>query len=93
MKGGEIVRLGFRPADELHAAVLPEEELGAAELAVVVEAHGVAVGPGVEDDEPVPPVDFGQLAVDGEFVVVFTEGAGNVVSVVMGAFSLPATAM
>ena len=55
---GEVVVQCFGAADELHVAVLLQQEFRAAELAVVVEAHGVAVGAGVEDDEAVVDLDF-----------------------------------
>ena len=47
---GEVVLRRFRAADELYRAVLPQQQLRRAKLAVVVVAHGVAVGPGVVDD-------------------------------------------
>ena len=55
---GEVVVDGFGAANELHVAVLLQQEFRAAELAVVVEAHGMAVGAGVEDDEAVANLDF-----------------------------------
>ena len=81
---GEVVVKRLGAADELDAAVLAEQELGAPELAVVVEAHRTAVRAGVMDDDEVADVDFRQHTVDGEFVVVLAERARDVVFVVAG---------
>ena len=74
---------GFGAADEGDAVVFVEEKFSAAEFAVVVEAHGVAVSAGVVDDEEVAFFDRWQFALDGEFVAVFAEAADNVVNMVM----------
>ena len=82
VEGGEVVAQGFGAADEFDAAVFSQKQLRASELAVVVESHGVAVCARVVDDDAVADVDLGQLAVDGEFVVVLAERAGDVVDMV-----------
>lgn len=74
---------GFGAADEGDAVVFVQEELSAAELAVVVEAHGVAVGTGVVDDEEVAFFDRWQFALDGKFVAVFAEATDDVVNVIV----------
>ena len=48
------------------------DSFGAAQLAVVVVAHGRAVGTGIVDVEHVPDVDLGQHPVDGKLVVVLS---------------------
>ena len=65
-------------------AVLAEQDLGAAELAVVVVAHGGAVGTGVVDVDQVTDVDLGQHPVNGELVVVLAQAADHIVLVVAG---------
>ena len=59
-----------------------EQEFSRTELAVVVEAHGMAVCACVVDDQDVAVVDFRQAAVDGEFIAVFAERTGDVIDVV-----------
>ena len=59
-----------------------QEDLGRSQLAVVVVAHGEAVGTGVVDADDVADLDGRQAAVDGELVVVLAEAAGDVVDVV-----------
>ena len=51
--GGKVILRGLGPADEPDAAVRLEEQLGGAQLAVVVVAHGKAVGASVVDDQQV----------------------------------------
>ena len=65
-------------------AVLAQQHFGAAQLAVVVVAHGRAVGTGIVDVEHVPDVDLGQHPVDGKLVVVLAQAAHHVVHVVAG---------
>ena len=84
---------GLGAADEAVRAVLAEQDLGAAELAVVVVAHGGALGTGVVDVDQVTDVDLGQHPVNGELVVVLAQAADHIVLVVAGAFSLPSTVM
>ena len=59
-----------------------EQQFGAPELAVVVEAHRAAVRTRVVDDNAVADVDLRQLAVDGKLIVVLAERARDVVDVV-----------
>ena len=61
-----------------------EQDLGAAELAVVVVAHGGAVGTGVVDVDQVDDVDPGQHPVNGELVIVLAQAADHIVLVVAG---------
>src|SRR5699024_7783427 len=70
IEGGEVVRRGLGAADELVRAALHQQHLGAAQFAVVVVAHGEAVGAGVVDDHHVADLDLGQGAVHSELVVV-----------------------
>ena len=49
VKGGKIIRWGFRSADQLEGAVRMEQDFCRTQLAVVVIAHGEAVGTGVMD--------------------------------------------
>ncbi len=79
---GKIVSGRFGPAQQLNAAVFFEQQLGASQLAVVVISHGIAVGAGIVDAEVVAHFDFGQQAIDGEFVVVFAQPARNVVEMI-----------
>ena len=58
VKSGEIVLNGLGPSDQLPAAVRLEEDLGGAQLAVVVVAHGKAVGAGVVNAHNVADFDF-----------------------------------
>ena len=82
--GGEVVLRGLRPADQLHRAVLPQQQFRASQLPVVVVAHGVAVGAGVVDHQQIADIDLGQHPVHSELVAVLTQGAGDVVLVVAG---------
>src|SRR5699024_1613293 len=81
---GKVIGRGLGAADQLVGAVLFQQHLGAAQLAVVVIAHREPVGAGVVDDQNVALVDFGQHAVDGKLVVVLAQAAGDVVLVVAG---------
>ena len=47
-----------------------QQQLGGAELAIVVVAHGVAMRAGIVDYKQVTHVDMRQLAIDSELVVV-----------------------
>ena len=49
IEGGEIISGSLSTADQLEGAVLLQQDLSGAELAVVVVAHGEAVGTGVVD--------------------------------------------
>ena len=49
--GGKVILRRFGPPDEPGGAVLTQEHLRRAEAAVVLIAHGVAVGTGVVDDQ------------------------------------------
>ena len=75
---------GFAAADNLHTAVFFQKQFLTAQLAVVVEAHGGAVSACIVDNHNVADVDFGELAVNGKFVVVFAERACNIVNMVFG---------
>ena len=59
-----------------------QQHLGGAELAVVVVAHGEAVGAGVVDADDVADLDGGQAPVDGKLVIVFAQAAGHIVDVI-----------
>ena len=52
--------------------IAAEQELGRAEFTVVLKTHRVTVRSGVVNHKQLAAFDFGQLAVDGEFVVVLT---------------------
>ena len=87
-EGGEVVVERLGAADRLDGAVRAAQVFGAAELAIVLEAHRVAVGARVVEDEEVAALDFGQGPRDGELVVVLAERARHVVDVVAGAVLL-----
>lgn len=55
-----------------------DKEFGMAEFTVVIEAHSVAVGAGVVNDDKVAGLDGWEMAVDGEFIDILAEGACNV---------------
>ena len=57
VKSGKIILDGLCPADELEASVRPEKNLRGAQLAVVIIAHGEAVGAGIVDAENIPDED------------------------------------
>ena len=82
IESGEIVGGGFGTADHLEGAVGLQKDLGGAELAVVVVAHGEAVGAGVVDGYDVANLDLRQAALNGELVVVLSQAAGDVVDVI-----------
>ena len=42
-QGSEIVRIGFCPADKLYRAILVEQQLGAPQLAIVLEAATINI--------------------------------------------------
>ena len=52
-------------------------------------AHGVAVGPGVMDDQQIAGLHLRKHPVNGKLVAVFTQGAGHIVLVVAGGVLLP----
>lgn len=76
---GEVVVGGLGAADELYGTVLAEQQLGAAQSAVVVVAHGEAVRARVVDGEDIADLQLGEHAVDGELVVVLAQPAHDVV--------------
>ena len=84
LQGSEVVFQGLRPADLADGAVPLQEKLRRAQLAVVVEPHGVPVGARVVDHHDVALLDLRELAVDGELVVVLAQRAGDVVEVIRG---------
>src|SRR5699024_3368682 len=84
VQGGKVVPRGLGAADQPVAAILAQQHLGAAQLAVVVVAHGRAVGAGVVDIDQIPDVDPRQHPVHGELVVVLAQAAHHVVFVVAG---------
>ena len=63
-------------------AVLAQQHFGAAQLAVVVVAHGRAVCTGVVDINDVANVDLGQHPVNGKLVVVLAQTAHHIVHMV-----------
>src|SRR5574344_945460 len=79
VQGREIVGQRLGAADFPHRLVRLEQELRAAELAVVLEAHRMSMRARVADDDVVAPFEHGQRALDRELVVVLAEGAGHVV--------------
>ena len=82
IKGGEIVRGSFGTADQLEAAIFPQQHFGAAKLAVVVVAHGMAVGAGVMDHQDITDIDGGQAPLDGELIVILAQTAGHIIDMV-----------
>ena len=78
IKCGEIVFSGFCAADEFDGAIGFDEEFGAAEFSVVLEAHGMSVGTGIMNREQITELDFGERSLDGEFVVIFAKGSDDV---------------
>ena len=75
VQGSEIVHGCLRPADKLEGSVFFQEHFSAAQFAVVVIAHGVAVGTGIVEHQDVADIDAGKAALDGELVVVLTQAA------------------
>ena len=84
IEGREIILRRLGAADELCSAVLAEENLRRAELAVVVVAHREAVRAGIVQDDEVAHIDFREHPVNREFVVVLAQAARHVVLVVAG---------
>ena len=65
-------------------AVLAQQHLCAAQLAVVVVAHGRTVCTGIMDIDDIANVDLGQHTVDGKLVVVLTQTAHHIIHMVAG---------
>ena len=82
IEGREIVLRRLGAADELEAAVLFQQNLRGTELAIIIVAHGEAVSTGVVDGYNVADLDFRQTPLNGEFVVVFAQTAGDVIDVI-----------
>ena len=59
-----------------------KQQLGASQLAVVIEAHGMAVSTSIVDDDAVTNVNLWQLAVNGKLIVVLAERTSNVIYMV-----------
>ena len=78
------VKGGLANLDQARGTVRLQQHLCAAELAVVVVAHGKAVCTGIMDDQQIADVDARQYPVDGKLVIVLTQTADNVVLVVAG---------
>ena len=84
IEGREIILRRLGAADELEASVLLQQNLRGTELAVVIVAHGEAVSAGVVDGDDVADLDLRQASLDGKFVVVLAQAAGDVVDVIAG---------
>ena len=69
-------------------AVLLQQDLGTAQLAVVVVAHREAMCTGVVDINDIPDLDLGQHAVDGKLIIVLAQAAGHIVLMVAGGILL-----
>ena len=69
----KVILQGLRTADQLNAAIFLQQKLRTAQLAVIVESHGMTVGARIMKDQTIPNINFGQFAVNCEFVVVFTK--------------------
>ena len=80
-------------ADEAVRTVLAEQDLGAAELAVVVVAHGGAVGTGVVDVDQVTDVDPGSIRSMANLSLFSHRPPTTSYLWSQGAFSLPSTVM
>ena len=76
VEGCKIVAGFFCTADQLEAAILFQQNFGAAELAVVIVTHGEAVGTGIMDAQNITDFNFRQASFNGELVVVFAQAAG-----------------
>ena len=88
VKGCKVITGTLRPANQLEATVFLQKHFRTAKLAVVVIAHGEAVGTGIMDAEDVAHFDFRQAALDGELVVVFTKTAGDIIHMVQNGIFL-----
>ena len=73
IQGGEVIVHRFFPSYQIDGSVCPEQEFFGAQPAVVIESHGVTMGPGVVNHQDVAIVDNGKGSLDGKFVVVFAE--------------------
>ena len=73
IEGSEQVIHCFGAANFGGGAVGVEEAFGRSQLAIVVEAHRVAVCACVVDDDEIAVFQFRQMAVYRKFVVVFAE--------------------
>ena len=78
---GKVVAWALGATNEVCRAVGAQQDLGGAQTAVVVVAHGVTVRAGIVDHEHITHVDLRQLAVDGELVVVLAQVARDVIRV------------
>ena len=78
---GKIIARALGAADEVGRAIGAQQDLGGAQTAVVVVAHGVAVRAGIVDHEHITHVDMRQLTIDGELVVVLAQVARDVIRV------------
>jgi 3-deoxy-alpha-D-manno-octulosonate 8-oxidase len=70
---GPQKKLGINSDYTLYDQIVLQEQLLGPHLAVIIEPHGVAVGPGILDDEDVAVDNLRQGALDREFIVVFAQ--------------------
>ena len=78
------VKGGLANLDQARGTVRLQQHLRAAELAVVIIAHGEAVGTGVVNDQQITDIDARQHAVNGELVIVLAQAADDVILMVAG---------
>ena len=58
------------------------EQFRRAKFAVVVKAHRMTVSARVMDDENIAVLNFGQAAINSEFITVFAKGSRYVIYVI-----------
>src|SRR6266545_6156228 len=68
----EVVLDCLGAADQRYVAAFAQQQLGRTQLAVVVEAHGLAVRAGIVKSQQIANLDRRQRPVDRELVVVLT---------------------
>ena len=78
---GKVIARALGTTNEICRAIGAQQDLGGAQTAVVVVAHGVAMRAGIVDHEHITHVDMRQLAIDGELVVVLAQITRDVVGV------------
>jgi hypothetical protein len=57
LQGCKVIVYRFGPADQFHAPIAAQKQLLGPQLAVVVEAHGMAMGAGILDDQQIAILD------------------------------------
>ena len=74
----------FRPPDHPYTSVFPEQKLCRSEFSVIIISHGEPVGSCIMNKQIVTHINLRQHSVNGEFVIIFTEGAGYVIFMIAG---------